>query len=100
MTVSMTEKNLPVKLLASLISSCCIAFVGFILYVRLWGNALWFGTARGGGNSSWVNSGACELVRSAKSQVILKADHATYHKGREEKPHHCDLWEIPPQPKL
>lgn len=88
----MTAKTVPtccryLRLLVSLILLCCrISLVVFILYFRLWGNALWPGTPRGGGNSCWVNTDACELVRLAKFQVILEVDHATYHKSILKSP--------------
>lgn len=74
--------------------------MGFILYFRLWGHGLWPGTPRGGGNSGWVNTGACQLARLAKFQVILEVGRATYHKRILKKPQQRDLWEIPPWPQL
>lgn len=101
MKVSMTEKKSS-YLLGSLhllfSSCCCIAFVGFSLYFRLWGNALWsgpgvVGTAAGGVQVllSWWDQQ--NLRWSLKQTVPLTTE-------EEKKPHHCDLWEIPPWPDL
>lgn len=57
MKVSMTEKKSSYLLgsLQLLFSSCCcIAFVGFILYFRLWGNALWSGPGVVGTAAGWM----------------------------------------------
>lgn len=101
MKVSMTEKKSS-YLLGSLhllfSSCCCIAFVGFIQYFRLWGNALWSGPGVVGTAAWWMQVllswwDQQNLRWSLKQTVPLTT--------KEEKtPHHCDLWEIPLLPEL